>query len=104
VISIAKSITIGNGEKELYRIFKDLEKYGRSTFTYPDKAKRNSISQQISYKTKDIPVPELFLPPANYGDSRRIKQPTSAILLPPNVYIEEKKLRNGSIFKFFKIK
>ena len=95
-------IKVLHTEKELYRIFKRLEKYGRTTINYPSNDIQNSISRKISWRTKNIPVPDYFIPPHNLRSSRRIKSSMSICQLPIDVKIEETKFKNFSRFRFFK--
>ena len=89
---------IKHSEKELYRIFTDLTKYGRTNFTYPDKNKRNSISRQISYRCDSLIHGGLMFPPVNNRDSRQMKISMSFIQLPIGIKLEEKKGNSTSIF------
>jgi len=94
------SIQVKHGEKELYRIFKDLENHGRTTFSYPDRAKRNGISRSIGLKTKPLIERGLFYPPLNSRDSHQVKHPFTGIILPIGVNVKEKKYGNASRFFF----
>jgi hypothetical protein len=81
-------------DKELYRIFKDLEKYGRTTFNYPDRGKQQSIARKIGVNGKKLIEKNLLLPPAKTRTSR-----INIIAIPPNVICKEKK---KGIFNFLR--
>jgi len=94
------SITVKNTDLhniELRRIFKECEKFGRSTFTYPDKQKYTGIARSIGIKAKPLVTKGLMLPPANTRHHN-----VGIIALPINVEVKETKTKNGSIFKFRK--
>ena len=95
------SIGIKKSEKELYRIFKDLEKYGRCAFSYPDKKIQNSISRTIGARGRHLVTNKMLWPPTNFDDSRQIKKRTSIVALPIDVKIVEKK-ENGLHRFYFK--
>lgn len=92
------SIVINYNEKELYRIFKDLERYGRTSYSYPEK--QNSISRTISKKGTHLIHGKFLYPPISAYRSHQIKETRSFIQLPINVKIVEKKGRKKSIFNF----
>ena len=92
------SIEVRHSEKELYRIFKDLEKYGRTTFSYPDYSKQQNIAKSIGMRGKSLFERNLFLPPA-----RTRRHRINIVALPIGVKIKEQKSLNGSRF-FFKRK
>jgi hypothetical protein len=96
IIMVKKSIMIGNGEKELYRIFKDLERYGRTTFSYPDRAKHTGIARSIGIRGKPLVKNNLLVPPLSSTNSHRM----TGVLLPTDVKIYRKKTRNGYLFTF----
>lgn len=89
------SIPIKKDEKELYRIFKDLEKYGRTTFSYPDSKKQQGIARSIGIRAKHLFKQDLMLPPAMTRQHR-----INIVALPTNVQIVEKKTPNGFRFYF----
>ena len=89
------SIGIQASEKELYRIFKDLEQHGRATFSYPDVAKHNGIAKSIGIRGKPLYEKGLFYPPAHTRQHR-----INIVALPIGVKIVEKKTSNGSRFFF----
>jgi len=88
------SIEVHHSEKELYRIFKDLEKYGRTTFSYPDYSKQQNIAKSIGMRGKNLFERDLFLPPAK---TRRHR--INIVALPIGVKIRERKSKNG--YRFF---
>ena len=85
------SIKVHHTEKELYRIFKDLEKHGRAIFNYPDRTKQQGIARSIGIRGKSLVERDLFLPPARTRDQR-----INLVQLPIGVKIVEKK--NGRFF------
>lgn len=89
------SIAIKKDEKELYHIFKDLEKYGRTSFSYPEAKKQRGIARSIGIRAKPLCKRDLMLPPAMTRQHR-----ISIVALPINVEIAEKKTPNGSRFYF----
>ena len=72
-------------EKELYRIFTDLEKHGRTTFKYPDYKKQQNIAKSIGMRGKNLFENDLFLPPARTRQHR-----INIVALPIGVKIKEK--------------
>lgn len=95
------SIKIRHGERELYRIFKDLEKYNRATFCYPDRPKiQSNIARSIGMRTVSLVEKDLFVP---LTVSRWHKPPINAVQLPKNVEVIERKKGNISRFYFRKI-
>ena len=86
------SIGIRSSEKELYRIFKDLERHGRTTFSYPDYNKQKNIAISIGMRGKSLYERGLFLPPAQ---TRRHR--INIVALPIDVEIKEEK---KGIFRF----
>ena len=92
------SILVRNTEKELYRIFKDLERYGRCAFSYPDKRKQQSISRALGKRIQPLANAGLIIPPL----SRDRRYRYTGVMLPTNinVKIEEKKTKKGSKFYF----
>jgi len=86
---------VENGEKELYRIFKDLERYGRSAFSFPDHSKQRGIARSIGIRGKSLFERDLFFPPA-LSHRHRI----NIVALPPNVVVTEKKGKKRSRFYF----
>jgi len=82
------SIKVHHTEKELYRIFKDLEKYGRTTFSYPDYSKQQGIARSIGKRGKNLFEEGLFLPPAKTRQHR-----INIVALPIGVTINEKQGR-----------
>lgn len=96
IIMTKRSITIGNGEKELYRIFKELEIYGRSTFSYPDREKHTGIARSIGIRGKPLVKNNLLIPPLSSTNRHRM----TGVQLPIGVEIKEKKTHNGYLFLF----
>lgn len=80
------SIGVRHTERELYRIFKDLEKHGRTTFNYTDRTKQQGIARTIGIRGKSLIERDLFLPPARTRDQRM-----NIVALPIGVTIKEKK-------------
>ena len=80
------SIKVNPSEKELYRIFKDLEKHQRTIFNYPDRSKQQGIARSIGIRGKELIEKDLFLPPARSRDHS-----INIVALPIGVSIEEKK-------------
>ena len=87
------SIGIKNSEKELYHIFKDLEKHGRATFSYPDRSKHQSISRTIGIRCKPLVKRNLMVPPLSSTNQHRM----TGVMLPVNVKVVETK---KGIFSF----
>jgi len=86
-------------ETELYRIFKELEWYGRSAFSYPNNPDRQrGIARSIGIRGKPLVKRDLFIPPAMTRQHR-----INIVALPIDVKIEEKKNGNGSRFYFRKV-
>jgi len=101
MVKTKHSIKVLPGEKELYRIFKELERYGRSTFSYPDNLdKQRGIARSIGVRGKSLVERDLFFPPTV---TRHRYPPINAVLLPANVVVVEKKEGNFSRFYFHKI-
>jgi hypothetical protein len=92
-------IIIKDSEKELYRIFKDLERYGRTTFNYPDRKKQQSIARKIGVRGQPLINDDLLFPPARTRNSK-----INIVALPPKVEIKEEKLRKISRFNFLRKK
>jgi len=90
------SIGIKESEKELYRIFKDLERHGRATFSYNDPVKHQSISRSIGIRGKPLYEKGLFYPPASTRQHR-----INIVALPIGVQVKEKKIKKKHHF-FFK--
>jgi len=90
------SIPVKCTEKELYRIFKDLERYGRTTFSYPDRSKHTSIARTIGIRTAPLVEKNLFIPPLSSTNRHRM----TGVQLPIGVVINEKKTPKGSRFYF----
>lgn len=86
------SIGVRHTERELYRIFKDLERHSRTTFSYSDPVKQQSIARILGRRGKPLIENGLFLPPARSRDHR-----INIVALPIGVKIKEK--RKG-IFRF----
>ena len=80
------SIQVKSTEKELYRIFKDLEHYGRTTFSYPDYNKQQNIAKSIGMRGKTLYERGLFIPPARTRQHR-----INVVALPIGVKIHERK-------------
>lgn len=92
------SIKVLHTEKELYRICKDLEKHGRTTFKYDDSLKQQTIASKIGLRGKHLVERDLFFPPA-----RTRQHSMNIVALPINVKIEERKNKNFSRFFFQRI-
>jgi len=90
------SIQVKSTEKELYHIFKDLEHYGRTTFSYPDVKKHQSIARTIGIRAAPLVEKKLIIPPLSSTNRHRM----TGVQLPTNVIIKEKKYRNFSKFFF----
>lgn len=90
------SIAIKKEEKELYHIFKDLEKYGRTTFSYPNRKIHQGIARSIGIRAKPLYKRDLMIPPLSSTNKHRM----TGVMLPKNVEIVEKKTPNGSRFYF----
>lgn len=90
------SIKVLPTEKELYRIFKDLEKHGRTIFDYPNRSKQQGVARKIGIRGKSLIEKELLLPPARTRTTR-----INIIAVPPNVIVREKK---KGIFNFLRRK
>ena len=82
------SIKVHPTEKEIYRIFKDLEKHSRTTFSYPDPIKHRRIAKDIGVMGKSLVKNGLMLPPA-YSRNHHL----NIVALPIGVKIEERKPR-----------
>jgi len=91
------SIKIRPDEKELYRIFKELEMYGRSTFSYEDGQKQRGIARSIGIRGKSLYDRDLFIPPASTRQHR-----INVVALPIGVEITEKKEKGFHRFYFKK--
>ena len=89
-------ITIQNTEKELYRIFKDLERYGRTTFSYPDRYKHTGIARSIGIRGKPFIDRELLIPPLSSTNRHRM----TGVQVPPGVQVSEKRTKKGIRFYF----
>lgn len=81
---------------ELRRIFKECEKFGRSSFYYPDHKKYNGISRAIGKKVKPLITKGLMFPPASTNHK------ISIVALPLGVEIVEEKTTSGFKYKFKK--
>jgi len=84
-------------EKELYRIFKDLEQYGRTTFSYNDRSKQQGIARSIGKRGSNLVENGLLVPPLSSTNKHRM----TGIQLPIGVQIKEEK---KGIFKFYRRK
>lgn len=82
-------IKISPSEKELYRIFKDLELYGRCAYSYPEKQK--SVSLKLSKKCDPFIKRGLMYPPVSNYWSNQSKEIRSYVQLPIKVSIREKR-------------
>lgn len=89
-------ITIRPTEKEMYRIFKDLEQYGRTTFSYPDRYKHTGIARSIGVRGKPLIEDNLLVPPLSSTNRHRM----TGVQLPPNVQINEQRTKKGIRFYF----
>ena len=86
-------IGIKSSEKELYRIFKDLERHGRTTFSYPDVSKHRGIARSIGIRCKPLVERNLMIPPLSSTNNHRM----TGVMVPPNVMVVERK---KGIFSF----
>jgi hypothetical protein len=93
-------ITVLSSEKDLYRIFKELEKHGRSNFSYQDLDKHRGIARKIGIRGKQLVERGLLIPPLSSTNKHRV----TGVQLPIGVKIEEKKTFNGSRFFFHRRK
>lgn len=89
------SIGIRADEKEIYRIFKDLEKHGRTTFSYPNLSKHRGIARSIGIRVSPLVERKLIFPPLSSTNKHRM----TGIQLPTDVKIKEEK--DGEIHRFF---
>jgi len=92
-MKMKNSIGIKSSEKELYHIFKDLEKHGRTTFSYPDRSKQQGIARSIGIRCKPLVDRNLMIPPLSSTNNHRM----TGIQLPINVKVVETK---KGIFSF----
>jgi len=99
------SIKIRHGERELYRIFKDLEKYNRAEFSYPERpGVQRGLARSIGIRGKPL-IDNGFLNPPTITHNRF---PTLSIISVPTpkppgnkkIDIKERKGRNCSWFDF----
>ena len=92
------SIKIKSCEVELYRIFKDLEKYGRAAFSYPSNPiKQQELARTIGKRSKkaNLVKNDLFYPTGNTRAATNVKQSRlNLVQLPIGVEVIEKK--NGT--------
>lgn len=93
------SIGIRAGEKELYRIFTDVELHSRATFSYKDPVKQQSIARIIGIRSKPLVERGLFNPIA-ITRQHIDRRPVNVVTLPIGVKGEIKKVGNGSRFYF----
>ena len=87
------SIGIRSSEKELYHIFKDLERHGRAFFSYPDLSKHRGIARSIGIRCKPLVERDLMIPPLSSTNNHRM----TGVMLPINVQVVETK---KGIFSF----
>ena len=80
------SIGVRHTERELYRIFKDLEKHQRTTFNYSDRSKQRSIARSIGQRGKPCIKGGVLLPPARARDHS-----INIVALPIGIKVVEKK-------------
>ena len=92
-------IEVLHTEKELYRIFKDLERYGRASFSYPDLSKHRGMARSIGIRVKPFVERNLILPPLSSTNRHRM----TGVMLPVNVKVEGVKRNNGTFFRFNRI-
>jgi len=92
-LNTKNSIGIRSSEKELYRIFKDLERHGRTTFSYPDRSKHCGIARSIGIRCKPLVDRDLMIPPLSSSNKHRM----TGVQLPKNVEVVETK---KGIFRF----
>ena len=90
------SIWVQNGEKELYHIFKDLEKHGRAVFSYQDYSKHNGIARNIGRRAKSLVEQNFIIPPLSSTHHSRI----TGIIIPIGIKVTERKTTTGSNFIF----
>ena len=91
--TMVKGITIKQSEKELYRIFKEVERYGRAIFNYPDRTKQESINRSIGWRIKPYIQQGLIFPVVTHPRYR-----FSILAIPPDVKLIEKKTKKGIKF------
>lgn len=91
-MKINNSILVKSNEKELYHIFKDLEKHGRAVFSYPDDPnKQSGIARSIGIRCKPLVEKNLFIKPLSNNNHQ------TGILVPTDVQVVETK---KGIFNF----
>jgi len=101
------SIKIRHGERELYRIFKDLEKYNRTTFSYPNRPGiQRGIARTIGIRGKPL-IDTGFLNPPTVTHNRfpSINVISIPIPKPPTnkkINVKERKGNKCSWFDFTK--
>ena len=89
------SIKVPPTKIELYNVFKNLEKHGRTTFNIPDRNKHVGIARSIGIRGKTLIDNGYLIPPLSSTNKRRI----TGVQLPIGVKIVEKK---KGFFDFFK--
>ena len=83
------SIKVHHSEKELYRIFKDLEKYGHTTFEYDNPKKQQGIARSIGIRGKPLVDNGFLVPPLSSTNKHKM----TGIMLRPNIKCIEKSHR-----------
>lgn len=86
------SIKVLPTEKELYRIFKDLERHNRATFNFPDRSKHNGIARSIGIRGKPLIDNGLLVPPLSSTNRHTV----TGVQTPIGVRVSEK--RKGRFF------
>ena len=89
-------IPIKDSEKKLYRIFKELEKYGRSSYS---KEKSHGINRKIGLRVKPFVDKGLMIPPLSSKYNN-----ITGVQLPINIGIKERKTEKGIHFYFYRKK
>jgi len=90
-----RSFKVREEEKELYRISKELELYGRSGFSFSDRKKQQNIARTLGVRGKLIIENDLLFPVTlarHHG--------VNVIAVPPNVSVKSKKIFKGWRFSF----
>ena len=90
------TIYIKQGEKELYNVFKKLERYGHTTFSFPDRKTHVGLARSIGIRGKPLIKDGLLIPPLSSTNKHRM----TGVQIPHNVVVKEKKTNNGWWFSF----
>ena len=95
------SIKVPHNNTTLYRICKELEKYDRSSFSFPDDPKKQQgTARSLGIKGKSLVERDLMLPVTG---TRHRHPPVNIVALPVGVEVVEKKRGNYSRFYFRRI-